>query len=64
MEHQSVIDHQLVERYLLDELAEDEAAEFEAHFFACARCAEEVRRGAAFRANLKSNLSGQGDPTD
>ncbi len=57
MEHQSVVDRQLVERYLLKELSAQESAEFEAHFFECPKCAEEVRLGVMLRANLKSTLS-------
>ncbi len=56
MEHQSAIDLQFAERYLLDELSPQEAAEFEAHFFECALCAEEVREGSRLHANLKAVL--------
>ena len=56
MEHQSTVDGRFVERYLLGELSSDEAAEFEAHFFECLLCAEEVRRGAQLGANLKALL--------
>jgi anti-sigma factor RsiW len=56
VEHQSVVDLRFPERYLLGELSPDETVEFEAHFFACALCAEEVRLGAHLVANLKAVL--------
>jgi len=56
VEHQSAVDGRFTERYLLDELSPDEAAEFEVHFFDCAVCAEEVRQGAHLAANLKAVL--------
>jgi anti-sigma factor RsiW len=56
VEHQSAVELQFAERYLLGELSPEEAASFEAHFFECALCAEEVRRGAHLVANLKAVL--------
>jgi anti-sigma factor RsiW len=56
VEHQSVVDLRFPERYLLGELSPDETAEFEAHFFECAVCADEVRLGAHLAANLKAVL--------
>lgn len=64
MEHQFVVDRQLVERYLLEELTPEDAAEFEAHFFECSKCAEEVRRGVMLRANLKSTSSEESDSAE
>ena len=54
MEHQAAVDGRLIERYLLDELSPDETAEFEAHFFECALCADDVCQGAHLAANLKA----------
>ena len=56
MEHQSAVELRFAERYLLGELSPEEAATFEAHFFECALCAEEVRLGAHLVANLKAVL--------
>jgi anti-sigma factor RsiW len=56
VEHQSVVDLRFPERYLLGELSPDETVEFEAHFFECALCAEEVRLGAHLVDNLKAVL--------
>ncbi len=56
MDHQSAVDRNLAERYLLGELEAAEAAEFEEHFFDCPACAEDVRMGRTFVANLKAVL--------
>ncbi|HEV2201106.1 MAG TPA: hypothetical protein VGR73_14910 [Bryobacteraceae bacterium] len=54
MDHQSAVDRNLTERYLLAELESAESAEFEAHFFECSICAEDVRRAVTLVANLKA----------
>jgi anti-sigma factor RsiW len=56
VEHQTAVDRRFTERYLLGELSPEEVAEFEAHFFECALCAEEVRQSAHLAANLKAIL--------
>jgi anti-sigma factor RsiW len=56
VEHQTAVELRFAERYLLGELSLDEAAVFEAHFFECALCADEVRQGAHLVANLKAVL--------
>lgn len=56
MEHQSAVERRFTERYLLEELSPEEAAEFEAHFFECVVCADEVCQGAHLAANLKAVL--------
>jgi len=56
LDHQSVIDRNLTERYLLDELDSAETAAFEEHFFECPICAEDVRWGSLMVANLKAVL--------
>ena len=56
MDHQSAIDRNLAERYILGELAPKEAAEFEEHFFDCPVCAADIRRGGRFVANLKVEI--------
>lgn len=56
MEHQTAVELRFAERYLLGELSPDEAASFEAHFFECALCADEVRQGTRLVANLKAVL--------
>lgn len=54
MDHQSAVDRNLTERYLLGELDSAESADFEAHFFECPICAEDVRRATRLVANLKA----------
>jgi anti-sigma factor RsiW len=56
VEHQTAVESRFAERYLLGELSTDEAAGFEAHFFECALCADEVRQGAHLVANIRAVL--------
>jgi hypothetical protein len=56
LDHQSVVDRNLTERYLLEELDSAETAAFEEHFFECPICAEDVRLGSLMVANLKAVL--------
>ncbi|HEY1308782.1 MAG TPA: hypothetical protein VGF24_34805 [Vicinamibacterales bacterium] len=43
MTHQQAVDGMASERYFLDEMSEVERFEFEAHYFDCVECAEDVR---------------------
>ena len=67
MDHSQAISNQAVERYLLGELAEVEAEEFELHYFECPQCATAVESGTQLISNAKAaweepiRLSG-GDP--
>jgi len=54
MEHEQATTLMAAERYLLGELTDAERDQFEEHFFDCAVCAEDVRRGAIFRANARA----------
>jgi hypothetical protein len=54
MDHQSITTTHAVERYLLDEMSGEERDQFEAHFFDCDACAEDVRLGAMFIANSRA----------
>jgi len=49
MTHQQAIDGMASERYLLGEMSEVERFDFEAHYFDCAECAEDVRLGDIVR---------------
>lgn len=49
MRHQQAIESRASERYLLEEMSELERHLFEAHYFECPECAEEVRLGMALR---------------
>jgi hypothetical protein len=50
MTHQRAVSTLAAERYLLDEMSEIERMAFEAHYFDCAECAEDVRAGELMRA--------------
>jgi len=49
MTHQQAIDQLASERYLLDDMSEMERYDFEAHYFDCVTCAEDVRLGELIR---------------
>lgn len=53
MTHQQALDGLASERYLLDEMTEDERFEFEAHYFDCTECAEDVKRGEMIRQEAR-----------
>ena len=53
MTHQQALDGRAAERYLLDEMTEMERFEFEAHYFDCVECAEDVRLGDRIRQEAK-----------
>jgi hypothetical protein len=54
MNHADAVTMGAVERYQLGELNEMEIEEFEAHFFDCAHCADELRAAAIFEENAKA----------
>jgi len=54
MDHTEAVEKGAVERYQLGELSAKEIDEFEAHFFECAHCAEELRSAAIFEENAKA----------
>lgn len=54
MDHTEAEKEYAVERYLLGQMSESQQDQFEEHFFSCAVCAEEVKTGAAFVANMKA----------
>jgi hypothetical protein len=53
MDHSDALKIQAPEKYLLNELSEEERDSFEDHYFSCAECAGEVRAGAIFVANAR-----------
>src|SRR6185436_20143281 len=53
MTHQQAIDGMASERYLLDEMSEPERFEFEAHYFDCPECAEDVRLAHLIREDAQ-----------
>jgi len=54
MDHAEAEKGYAVEQYLLGQLSEAEQDRFEEHFFSCQTCAEDVKAGTAFLANLRS----------
>jgi hypothetical protein len=61
MDHESAIQTNAVERYLLGEMPIEERDSFEAHYFDCASCAEDIRLGSAMSRDFKAVLR-QGIP--
>jgi len=53
MTHQQAVDGMASERYFLDEMSEVERFEFEAHYFDCAECAEDVRLSDLIRDEVQ-----------
>lgn len=56
MDHATAMRKAIAESYVLDELSEEERAEFEEHFFACPDCAEEVKALATFVDDIRHAL--------
>jgi hypothetical protein len=59
MEHDEAIRLQAAERYVARELSPAEKESFEAHFFDCTLCADDVRSELMFRANARAVLREQ-----
>ena len=57
MDHGEAIEIMAAERYLLDELSPEQRDAFEQHMFGCADCALDIRAGAAFINEARSQLS-------
>jgi hypothetical protein len=70
MDHQHAIGTLAMERYLLSEMSEHEALEFEDHYFSCSSCAEDARMAflmvsgakelARDRNGVRERLTGSG----
>ncbi len=57
MQHHDAIASLASERYLLDEMPEDERFEFEEHYFSCPVCAEDVRLGTTLRETVRETAT-------
>ena len=57
MEHQQAMDTLAIERYLLEEMPQDEREAFEEHFFSCAECAEDARAAAQMLDGVAGGLA-------
>jgi len=52
MTHDEAVTDGATERYILEEMSDEEREEFEKHYFDCAVCAEDVKAGYAIRDGL------------
>jgi hypothetical protein len=57
MDHIEAVKTLAIERYLLEEMTQEERETFEEHFFTCAECAEDARHAAAMRDGARSGLA-------
>lgn len=56
MDHATAMRKALAESYVLDALGDEERTEFEAHFFVCPECAEDVKELATFIDDARRTL--------
>lgn len=56
MDHATALRKAIAESYMLDELSEEERAEFEEHFFTCPECAEDMKALAVFIDDTRNAL--------
>jgi hypothetical protein len=61
MDHETAIRIRATERYALEEMSPEESAEFEAHYFDCADCAEDVKVAVSFTLNARAWFKRQAD---
>jgi Putative zinc-finger len=54
MQHQQALATKASERYLLGEMSEPERFDFEAHYFDCPACADDVRTGSALARGVRA----------
>ena len=59
MEHNYAIQNHTAERYLLEELPQDEREAYEEHFFSCRLCAEEVQAASEFIDGARELIQNQ-----
>ena len=58
MDHETAVQLQAAERYVLEEFSPKERADFEEHFFGCPGCADEVRSATILAANTTATNGG------
>lgn len=58
MTHQEAVESLAAERYLLDEMPDDQRQVFEEHFFDCDECADDLRIAAALVRGAKAGFAG------
>src|SRR3954447_16119494 len=57
MDHLQAVNTLAIERYLLEEMPQEEREAFEEHFFSCVECAEDARAAAAMRDGAAAGLA-------
>ena len=57
MDHVEAVKTLAIERYLLEEMTQEERDAFEEHYFSCAECAEDAREAAAMREGVRGGLA-------
>src|SRR5215471_8244235 len=57
MDHLQAVKTLAIERYLLDEMPQEERESFEEHFFSCLECGEDARAAAAMRDGAAAGLA-------
>ena len=57
MNHRDALESNAADRYLLNEMSGPEREQFEAHYFGCVECAEDVRTGAVFAQGVRAVCS-------
>ena len=64
MTHQDAVDTLASERYLLDEMSEEDRQAFEEHYFQCEICADDLRVAAAMLQGAKEGFAGSATRTN
>ena len=62
MTHEQAVQTLATERYMLDEMSGDDRDAFEAHFFSCEVCADDVRVAAAMVQGAQAGFAGEHSP--
>ncbi len=57
MDHLQAVNTLAIERYLLDEMPQEERESFEEHYFSCLECAEDARAASAMRDGAAAGLA-------
>jgi hypothetical protein len=60
--HQEAVESLAAERYLLDEMQDDQRQVFEEHFFSCDECADDLRIAAAMVRGAKAGFAALAAP--
>lgn len=58
MTHQEAVDTLAVERYLLDEMSDEQRQTFEEHYFQCEMCADDLRVATAMLQGAREGFAG------